>query len=200
MKMSLEKCEFDLEKIEKKIRKELSRSRYDHTIGVEYTAAALAMVHGEDTFRAMTAGLLHDCAKNLSVEELMDICDKYNIRLNHSEKNNPALIHAKVGAILARKKYHIKDEEILSAIRWHTTGKPDMTLLEKIIFVSDYIEPRRDKALCLDRIRKLAFRDIDAAVAVILNNTIEYVRKKGEYVDETAVMALDFYMDSLVRL
>ena len=89
------------------------------------------------------------------------MCEKNKIEITEFERNNPFLIHAKLGAFLAKDKYKVEDPEILSAITWHTTGKEDMTLLEKIIYIADYIEPARNKAPHLTRLRKLAFTDID---------------------------------------
>ena len=138
--------ETSMDEIRKSLKKELDKSRYEHTMGVMYTAAALAMAHGVDQKKAMLAGLLHDCAKCIPNEEKMELCKKYHIELTQAEIDNPALIHAKLGAFLARKKYHVTDEELLHAILVHTTGEPGMNLLDKIIYIADYIEPGRDKA------------------------------------------------------
>lgn len=189
----------DLEKINKKVKKSLEEKRYIHTLGVEYTAASLAFVYDVDPDKAMAAGLLHDCAKNLSEIELLEVCKKNEIKLTKAEKINTSLLHAVVGAYFVKKRYHIDDEDIISAVRWHTTGKADMTMLEKIVFVADYIEPGRYKSNILKRVRKLAFSDIDAAVAMILNSTIEYVADIGDIVDETAVKALEFYSAALPK-
>ena len=120
--------------------------RFEHTLGVEYTAAALAMRYGEDIRNARTAGLLHDCAKCLSDKKRLSICRKNKIPMTELEKKNPFLLHGKVGAYLAKQKYGIKNQDVLNAIRNHTTGRQGMSLLEKIVFIADYIEPCRKHA------------------------------------------------------
>lgn len=104
----------------------------------------------------------------------MKLAEKNGLEITELERNNPFMLHAKVGAMLAKVKYDIDDEEVLGAIRWHTTGKPNMNLLEKIVYVADYIEPRRDKAPNLKEIRKLAFMDLDLALLKILEDTLGY--------------------------
>ena len=133
----------DRDEMCRKLKQKLNDKRYIHSIGVEYTAANLAFLYGEDVKRARIAGLLHDCAKCIPTDEKLKKAKKLGIPINSSEKANPDLLHGKLGAYYAKEKFGIKDEEILSAITYHTTGKPEMTLLEKIIFVADYIEPNR---------------------------------------------------------
>ena len=91
----------------------------------------------------LLAGLLHDCAKCIPGENKIKMCEKYHLNVSEVERENPSLLHAKLGAFLAAKKYHIEDKEIINAIASHTTGHPHMTLLEKIIYIADYIEPGR---------------------------------------------------------
>ena len=122
----------DLEKIRCELKKQLKKERYIHTIGVMYTAASIAMRYGEDIEKAMTAGLLHDCGKFAPAGEQIRLCKKYELPLKESELEMPALIHAKLGAYLAKEAYKVCDGEILNAILYHTTGRPDMTMLEKI--------------------------------------------------------------------
>lgn len=183
----------DLKKIRKKLKDCLSKSRYQHTLGVEFTAAAMAMKYSIDIDRAELAGLLHDCAKCIDDEEKLEECKKYNVKITDVEKRNPFLIHSKLGAVYAREKYGVDDEEILSAIRCHTTGKPDMTTLEKIIFIADYIEPGRDKAKNLAEIRKISFEDIDEAMYMILRDTLEYLEGGEGEIDPTTEETYLFY-------
>lgn len=114
-------------------------------MGVMYTAASLAMCYGADIQKALTAGLLHDCGKYCPAEEQIRLCGRYGIDLTRSELEMPALIHARLGAYLAEHEYGIKDREILDAVTYHTTGRPGMSMLEKIIYIADYIEPNRRK-------------------------------------------------------
>lgn len=178
-----------MKKIKKYLKKHLTKDRYQHTLGVAYTAAALAMKYNTDTSnanlvkRAYLAGLLHDCAKCMSDEKKLHICDKNNISYSTMESEHPYLLHGKVGAYIASRKFKIKDEDILQAITWHTTGRPDMSLLEKIIFIADYIEPSRKPVKELDLIRKLAFEDIDKTMEKILSNTLKYLDGKNAPVD-----------------
>ncbi len=172
-----------LKKIRKAVEKVQDAKRFEHTLGVEYTAAALAMRYECDINDARTAGLLHDCAKCFSDEKRLSICRKNHIKVTEVERKNPFLLHAKVGAYLAREKYGIKEPDILNAIQNHTTGRRNMSLLEKIIFVADYIEPGRKHAPNLTETRKLAFIDIDRALVTILKDTLEYLKRSGGEID-----------------
>ena len=177
------------------------KMRFRHTIGVADTSACLASRYGVDMQKAYISGLLHDCAKCVPDEQKITECEQNNIEITKSEYESPYLLHSKLGAFYADVKYGIKDEDILGAIKWHTTGHPDMTMLEKIVFVADYIEPYRNKAANLDTIRYLAFTDIDKAVLQILNDTINYLNKKGNPIDSIVVtLYLRVIKASLVHL
>ena len=179
--------------IRKCLKKKLDPFRYEHTLGVAYTAMCLAMKYGEDLYKAEMAGLLHDCAKCYPDDVKLAKCEKYNISITEVERRNPSLVHAKLGAFLAMNKYGVTDMDIIDAILNHTTGKPAMTRLEKIIFVADYIEPRRNKAPNLDMIRRLAFEDLDQATCVILKSTLNYLKTREEAIDEMTLRAYEFY-------
>ncbi len=178
----------------KKLKPKLNEKRFIHSVGVEYTAACLAFVHGEDVERARVAGLLHDCAKCIPTEEKLRKAKKHGLSINKSEKLNPDLLHGKLGAYYAKTKYGVKDKEILSAITYHTTGHPDMCLLDKIIFVADYIEPNRKNIRDMDIIRKEAFEDIDKCIVHILKNTLEFLDKKTAVIDEMTEETYKFYV------
>jgi len=169
----------ELIKIRKAMEKELDGKRYEHTLGVEFTAASLAMCYNASVMNAQIAGLLHDCAKCLSNDKKLSICEKYNISINEVEKRNPFLLHAKVGSFLAMHEYGIEDTDVINAILNHTTGRPGMSLLEKIVFVADYIEPARKQAPNLNEIRKLAFENLDLALVRILEDTLVYLQDQG---------------------
>ena len=175
--------QYDLWKLDKKLQKEVDEDRYHHTLGVMFTAASMAMVWGEDLEKARVAGLLHDCAKCIPNKKKITMCEKNKIEITEFERNNPFLIHAKLGAFLAKDKYKVEDPEILSAITWHTTGKEDMTLLEKIIYIADYIEPARNKAPHLTRLRKLAFTDVDECMYEILKDSMAYLSENPKTMD-----------------
>lgn len=184
----------ELEKIKKKLKRKLNDKRYEHTLGVSYTAGCLAMKYGLDVNKAILAGLLHDCAKYMSGEEMLEIALKKKIEVSSTEEKKPDLLHAKLGAYFAKTKYDVADNEILSSIECHTTGKPNMTLFEKIIYIADYIEPGRDKMPRLDIIRKAAFEDIDKCMIMILEDTVAYLKSSGMYIDETTLKTYDFYI------
>lgn len=172
---------------------ELAYGRFIHTLNVACTAANLAMCYSFDTDKAETAGLLHDCAKCLNLAKMLKICDKYGQELSEYEKSSGSLLHSKAGAVLALTKYGIKDEDILNAIRYHTTGRPGMSLLEKIIFVADYIEPGRDSAPNLPAVRTLAFESIDDCVLQILKDTLSYLGTTGAQVDPMTQKTYEYY-------
>ena len=183
----------DFKEIQDKLKIALDEPRYEHTIGVMYTAGCMAMSHKYDIKKAMLAGLLHDCAKCMSHGERLSLCNEHNVAVSESEFKNKALLHAKAGAILAKIEYDITDEDILHAICVHTTGEPDMNTLDKIIYIADYIEPGRDKAPNLEIVRNLAYSDLDACMAQILSDTLSYLRTCGGEIDPTTELTYQFY-------
>ncbi len=189
----------EIYKLQNKIKKALEPKRYEHTLGVAYVAASLAFVYGVDSEKAFLAGLLHDCAKCLSHQKRISICDKNHLEITSVEKANPVLLHAKVGAFLAKDKYDIEDVEIQNAILYHTTGKPNMNLLEKIIYVADYIEPHRKKLPRLESIRKIAFSDLDMAIYMILENSLSYLEKGNSKIDMKTKETYDYYREIMEK-
>lgn len=176
---------------------ELDKKRYAHTLGVAYTAVSLAMAHETDMYNAYLAGLLHDNAKCISSEKKRKLCKKHDIVLNEAEDKNPDLLHAKLGAIRAREKYHVEDRAVLEAIKYHTTGKPAMTELEKIIYIADYIEPNRKMLPGLPEIRATAFRDLNRAMVLILKNTLAYLREKEVFIDPMTLKTYEYYKEEI---
>ena len=188
-------AKYDFIKMQKKLVKYLDEDRFAHTLGVMYTCASLAMVHGYDLEDAQVAGLLHDCAKCIPNKKKLKLCSQHNISVTAFEEEHPFLLHAKLGAYIARKKYDITDEEILSSITYHTTGRREMSLLEKIVYIADYIEPMRNKAPNLDKIRKLAFQNLDECLYEILKDTLEYLDENPQNVDNTTKEAFSYYKE-----
>lgn len=188
-------AQYDFPKMQKKLSKYLDEDRFTHTMGVMYTCAALAMAHGYDLKDAQAAGLLHDSAKCIPNKKKLKMCDEHKIPVTEFEKSHPFLLHAKLGAYIAREKYGIKDEEILSSIEYHTTGRPGMSTLEKIVYIADYIEPMRDKAVHLPKIRKLAFEDLDECMYEILKDTLIYLEENPKDIDSTTKDAFIYYKD-----
>ena len=188
-------AEYNFIKIEKKLSKYLDEARFSHTLGVMYTCASLAMVHGYDLQAAQIAGLLHDSAKCIPNKKKLKICAQNDIPVTNFEREHPFLLHAKLGAYIAAEKYGVTDKEVLSSITYHTTAKPEMTLLEKIVYIADYIEPARDKAPHLTELRKLAFQDLDECIYEILKDTLLYLDKNPDDIDSTTKDAFDYYND-----
>ena len=180
----------------------LPHKRYVHTLGVAFLAASIAMAYGKNQEKAMLAGLLHDCAKCLPEEEILRQCLKKNLPVSSIEQEHPYLLHGKLGAWYAEHKYGVTDKKILNAIRFHTTGRPDMTFLEKNIFLSDYIEIGRKQPTepGLDEIRKIAFTDIDLAVYYVAKNTVGYLMEDDKEsqtvkskIDDATIETMKFY-------
>lgn len=197
----------NLSKLRKKMEKVLEPKRYEHTLSVAYTAANLAAVHGADIEKALVSGILHDCAKCLSHKKQMALCTSNHMHLTELEtaKDSP-LLHAKAGSILAKEEYGITDEDILNAICYHTTGRPQMSLLEKIIYISDYIEPGRhhmkrsgDGAPMerLNRIRRIAYLNLDEAMCSILSDTLSFLQEKNCKVDSLTYQTYKYYENNL---
>lgn len=176
-----------------KLKTKLSVKRFEHSIGVEYTAGTMAYVHGADYEKAMIAGLLHDCAKYVPNDKKIIKCKKRNLPVSKCEMDNPELLHAKLSAAYAKEKYGVTDKEILSAITYHTTGRPNMSLLEKIIYIADYIEPNRNMLPEMNEIRREAYTDLDKCLIHILKNCVKYLDKKGAIVDPVTRETYDYY-------
>ena len=179
----------------KKLKSRLDPMRYEHSLSVSFTCMNLAMRYGYDIDKAELAGLLHDCAKCIPAKKKLKICKDNKIPVTDFEREHTFLLHAKVGAWVAREKYGVTDPEILSAITWHTTGKENMTLLEKIVYIADYIEPARNKAPRLAEIRKIAFENLDLCMYEILHDTLEYLDDDPQDIDQATIQAYNYYSD-----
>lgn len=181
-----------------KLKHKLTPKRYEHTIGVMYTCASLAMKYNYDINKAMWAGLLHDCAKNYSDEEMLKKCNEHNIAVTASQMRAPYLLHGKLGAFYAKNKYGVDDDEILNAIEYHTTGRPGMGTLECILFIADYIEPgRNEKEISgLDKVRDCAFNiGLRDAVVMKLENIIGYLNSITDNMDEMTLKTYNYFKE-----
>jgi predicted HD superfamily hydrolase involved in NAD metabolism len=183
----------ELEQLRQNMKKILSKSRYQHILGVEDVSYDLALLYGCNTQSASIGGILHDCAKSLTDEELLKECRKYHIPVTNAEQKSVYLLHAKVGAAYAKDKYEVEEEDILHAISYHTTGRPGMTLLEKIIFTADFIEPNRKIIPNLFEIRKTAYGNLDLAVFMILGNTLQYLKNSNAVIDPRTTQTYEYY-------
>lgn len=187
---------YDIYDIQNELSEKLKKKRYIHSLGVMYTAQALAMRYDVSLEKAAFAGILHDCAKEMKDDELLRYCKKHNINVSSEEEHSPFLLHGKAGAYIAQTKYKVNDNDILDAIRFHTTGKPAMTTLGKIIYIADFIEPNRKPLEILPMIRKEAFCSLDKTCALILYYTIDYLGKNPDkHIDSNSKYAYDYYKD-----
>lgn len=181
--------------LDSEMRRILPEKRYLHSVAVAHLSAALAAAWGLDTEVALTAGILHDCAKAMKDDALVAECRKLEIPFSETEQKNGFLLHGKLGAYYAKHKYYVSDERILSAIFWHTTGKPEMSEYEKIVFLADYLEPFRTQPTIppLCELRRLAFADLNKATRLVLQNTLRYLSSQNGDIEEHTQLAFDYY-------
>ena len=168
----------------------LKYKRILHVLGTEQEAIRLAERYGADVEKARRAALLHDITKKLDMADQLALCQRYGIRLDDLEQKALKLLHAKTGAAIARDVFGV-DDEIYNAIWYHTTGHAGMTLLEKIIYIADYIEPSRDFP-GVDRLRKVCYENLDAGVLLGLEMTVEEMTAMGNPVHRATLEARDF--------
>ncbi|MDO5397276.1 MAG: bis(5'-nucleosyl)-tetraphosphatase (symmetrical) YqeK [bacterium] len=181
--------------MKEKLKSVLKPKRYIHSLGVCDTAVKLAKQFGVDKEKAYLAGLLHDCAKCFEHEKQLELCKEYGIELSGITLECPAVIHAPLGAAVARAEYGIDDEEILQSIALHTTGGCNMTKLDKIIYIADMIEPSRDYK-GVDGLRKEAGKDLDSAMLTALQSTLKFNIKKGSIIHPDTI---DAWNDLLIH-
>ena len=174
------------------LKNNLSEKRFEHTIGVAKTAAKLAEIYSADMEKAYFAGLLHDCCKEKSLGEMRQIVEKNNGIADDITLNLKAILHGVAGAYYAKEHFDV-DEETFDAIRYHTTGKADMGLLTKIVYIADYIEPGR-KFSGVEEVRNLAFSDLDKAIIKACSNVIIHTVNKGGVIHPDTVNALNYLL------
>lgn len=179
------------DKIAYKLKKELDSQRYEHTLGVERMARNMARIFGEDEERAALAGLLHDCAKCLPLSQMQKAAK--NVSIDPVMNESKALMHAVAGMCLAESVYGVTDEQVLGAIRWHTTGRANMTALEKIIYLADMIEPNRKPYPGLEELREKCMFDLDSAMHLALRMSLEHVQQQGKTLHPDTLAALRMY-------
>ena len=172
----------------------LRHKRIPHVLGTEQEAVRLAERYGADVEKARVAALLHDSTKKLGMDEQLALCQQYGIELDELERKALKLLHAKTGAEIARSVYGV-DDEIYRAIWWHTTGHADMTLLEKIIYLADYIEPTRNFP-GVEELRKAVYEDLDKGLLMGLEMTVEEMTEMGNEVHHATMEARDWLKGS----
>ena len=174
-----------------KLKEEIGINRYNHSIRVRDTAVELARRFNCHIDKAIIAGLLHDCGKFYDKDYLLKQAFEFGIISDESYITNRHIIHAPLGAIIAKKEYGVDDKEILDAIRYHTTGRKNMSLLEKIIYIADYIEPKRDFN-GVEEVRKLSKKNIDAAMLKALDDSILHLIYTGRSIHVDTLNARNY--------
>lgn len=164
-----------MNKIKQTLKQMLTSKRYKHVLGVEETAIELACKYGADMEKVRKAALLHDCSKQFTITKMKELCDCEETLKHYGDMGE--LIHGFSGSVYAKQKFGIEDEEILNAIKYHTIGRRNMSLVEKITYLADAIEPSRDYA-DVEHIRHLAFENIDWAILHEADRKIEYLIKR----------------------
>jgi len=170
---------------------QIGTERYNHSLRVIETAVELGRIYNADIKKVKIAALYHDCGKVGSTDQIMRIAIENNVKLSEEDKKSPETIHTKLGEYIAQHKYHITDEDILNAIKHHTTGRPEMSLLEKIIFIADYIEPKREFP-GVEKVREESKKDLNKSILTALKNTINYLKSKNEYIHKDTIDACNF--------
>lgn len=186
-------AQFDLERAKAILSQRLSPKRMAHSLRVCETAAGLARRFGADEKRAAVAGLFHDVAKDMTRSELLLAVETLSVDVDAEMLGHIPLLHAPVGAALAKKEFGVADVEVMSAIALHTTGKPGMTMLEKIIYLADAIEPGRKGA---DHIRKTAETDLDGALAMAMQHSMDYALSKGNTLYPVSLQAKQYLIEN----
>lgn len=172
----------------KKLKKDIGIKRYNHSLRVMDTSVQLANKYNISLKKASVAGLLHDCGKLHQSINLLKLADDFGIILDNVSKNNKDLIHSHLGAVLAKKKYKISDKDVLNAIRYHTTGRKNMSQLEKIIYIADIIEPNRDFK-GIKKIRELAYIDLDKCMLYAMEQSLKFIIDNGKLIHLDSVKA-----------
>ncbi|MDD6043512.1 MAG: bis(5'-nucleosyl)-tetraphosphatase (symmetrical) YqeK [Eubacteriaceae bacterium] len=173
------------------ISRNFSEKRKIHTEGVRTTAIKLSEMYGADSEKAELAALFHDMFRGVQV----DVINYYVKHLGLDKKyiGNPNLAHSKIAALIMERDYDIHDSDIINAVSYHTTGRPGMSVLEKVIYLADAIEPNRNYP-GIEELRRVAQSDLDRAVMMSLERTIEYVTQQGNFLDEDTIKARDYYL------
>lgn len=173
------------------IKDNIKESRFMHTLGVVSVAKKLALLNGVSQEKAELAALCHDIVKNMNISDMEKLMQENNIILSDDEKRSPQLWHSFLAPVVSKNILNIEDEEVLSAMRWHTTGKEDMTKLEKIIYIADMIEPSR-RFPGVEKIREATLKDLEEGVLMGLNHTIKFLLDQGALIDLNTLKARNY--------
>lgn len=185
--------------IEKYLKSKLPPKRYTHVLSVRELALDLAEKHGADLRKVNLAALLHDCAKWMKNSEQYEVAASHGIQLDEVERHNPSLLHALIGVEFAVSRFDVEDPEVLNAIRIHTTGSGKMTLIDKILYVADFAEPKRDHAEA-DAVRALAYQNLNKAVFEVSRYKIEHLLAKGVLIHPYTIDAYNSALQEISEL
>lgn len=177
--------------IKEYIKAKLKKSRYEHSLGVSETASKLAKVYGANVEKARMAGLIHDCAKNMGDSEILKIINDNGIKIDKLSLKMPQILHGLAASIIAEKVMGIEEQDILNAVIYHTTGRENMSTLEKIIYLSDFIEPSRDFE-GVKELRELAYKNLETALISAFDSSIKYVIYKQELLHMDTINARNY--------
>lgn len=183
----------ELSQMQEKLRGMLTEKRFRHSLGVMGSAAHMAKIFGASEEKARIAGLLHDCAKDIDKAKMPDMCDALGVELDPVKREQRSLIHADLGAKLAQTEFGITDPDIIAAIRSHTLGHPQMSVLEKILYIADFVEPNRKDFPGLSELRELAELDLDLAMLAAVNSSIRYVKSQNKVLHEQSLQTQAYY-------
>ncbi len=178
------------------LQKNLGKERYEHSLNVCKEAARLSRHYGYDVSKAELAGLVHDCAKDACIKEQEDYALNCGFKVDDLTYKIPGLIHAPASVYVCRNIFGITDIDILTAIRYHTTGKANMNLLGKILYIADIIEPGREFKEVI-KLRELAYKSIDEALLYALDSTIVLLIENKTLLHFDTVDARNYILDRL---
>lgn len=179
------------DEIKEYLRGKLKKLRYEHSLGVSETASDLASIYGADAEKAYIAGLVHDCAKNMTDSEIIKIITDNGLEVDNLSLHMPQLLHGLAASIIAKNIMGIEDQEVLDAVIYHTTGRDNMSVLDKIIYLADFIEPSRDFP-GVNELRELAYKNLDKALIGAFDSSIKYVLEKHQLLHIDTINARNY--------
>ena len=186
----------DKKRIIEYIEHNMTEKRQLHTYAVAEEAKKLSQRYGEDMEKAELAALFHDFFRGVQEKALNGYVRQLDLGAAYLDNSN--LAHSKIAAFVMEREYHIKDRDMINAVSFHTTGRPHMSKLEKIIYLADAIEPNRSYP-GIEEIREMAYQNLDEACLLSLEHSIDYVKSMGLYLDQDTVMARDYLIDEITR-
>lgn len=187
-----------IDKMNELLKESLHPKRYEHSVNVMHEAVILAQHYNINEKKAMTAGLLHDCGREIANGEAVDYAKSIGIKVGVVEKVQPVLLHAHVGRYIAEKKYGVTDKEILDAISFHTTGARGMDKLAMVVFLADLIEPGRDNKGAV-KLRRLVRQDLEIAMLEAIKLNIEYLLESGRYIHPSCIDCWNYLLSGRDR-